>query len=403
MTEPKKKLLVLTSTFPRWQNDTQPVFIHRLCQELLHDYEVDVLCPHYPGLLQTESIGKLRVFRFRYFFERYETLTYGKAMLANLKENQANILLVPFFLFFQIYHIVRLYRTNNYDLIHAHWIIPQGFCVTAVKLLLFRRMKILLTSHGADLYALQGRLLSRIKKMVLDSCNFITVVSETMAEELKKYRISENKIAVSSMGIDLANQFVSTRDHLNREGLIFVGRLEEKKGVEYLIRSISILKADNIKVRLTVVGDGTQRRHLEDLVKRLQLESEIHFTGSIPNTDIPDYLNKAAIFVMPSIIASDGDQEGLGLVAVEAMGCQCAVIASGLDAIRDVVKDNVTGLLVEPKNEKAIAAAIRRLIKDAALAQRIAEAGRNYVLKNYDWKIVGQKYSAIIAQVIAAQ
>ena len=114
------------------------------------------------------------------------------------------------------------------------------------------------------------------------------------------------------------------------------------------------------------------------------------------NQHVPAHLNKAKIAVMPSVIASDGDQEGLGLVAVEAIGCGCVVVASDLPAVRDVIIDGKTGIMAKPASPESLAEAIIKLAADDNLAEKIADQGREYVLKKYDWQHIGNKYREII-------
>ncbi|MGI9262428.1 MAG: glycosyltransferase family 4 protein, partial [Woeseiaceae bacterium] len=125
-----KKLLVLTSTYPRWSGDTEPRFVEYLSQELAKSYEVVVLAPHCDGAARRETLSKdgrsISVHRFRYFIPTLQSLAYEGGILSRIRRNPFRILLVPFFIAAQLYAISVLHRRYRFDAIHAHWIIPQG-------------------------------------------------------------------------------------------------------------------------------------------------------------------------------------------------------------------------------------------------------------------------------------
>ena len=103
---------------------------------------------------------------------------------------------------------------------------------------------------------------------------------------------------------------------------------------------------------------------------------------------------------MPSVVAASGDQEGLGLVAIEAMGCGCAVVASDLPTVRDSVSDGETGLMVSPGDPSDLAAKIATLLVDDELTAKLAANGRRYALEHFDWQRVGDGYAQLIKRML---
>jgi glycosyltransferase involved in cell wall biosynthesis len=122
----------------------------------------------------------------------------------------------------------------------------------------------------------------------------------------------------------------------------------------------------------------------------------VEFTGAVPNAEIPMHYQQARIAVVPSTVAADGDQEGLGLVAVEALGCGCATIVSGLPALEDVVEDEKTGLVFTVDDATDLARKILRLCKNEQLRLQLSKSGREYVANKFDWSYVGNHYLEII-------
>ena len=124
---PKKKLLVLTSTFPRWKNDPKPSFVYDLSKKLANHFDIFVIGPQFPGAKRYENIDNLKIYRFKYFIARFQKLTDMDGILAALTKSKLNYIIIPFFLCAELYALLKYSRNHKPDLIHAHWIIPQGF------------------------------------------------------------------------------------------------------------------------------------------------------------------------------------------------------------------------------------------------------------------------------------
>lgn len=391
--EERPKLLVLTSTFPRWSSDNEPRFIERLSLELAKSFRVVVLAPHCRGSLTHEVIGNglqsIEVHRYRYSIPAWETLAYEGGILDSIRRKPWRFLLLPFFLVSQLFSAIRLHRRYRFDLVHAHWIVPQGLTAVAMRGFTRHVPSVLVTSHGSDLFALRGRILNRLKKWVLKRANAVSVVSEAMKQHCVERQYARNVI-VQSMGADLDSLFVPGDGQLNREGLVYVGRLVEVKGVDQLIRAMALLVKRFPDLGLTIVGDGPLRDELGNLAARLDLQNNIRFSGAVLHEDVPRFLRAAAIFVLPS------RQEGLGLVAVEAMGCGCAVVASDLPSVRDAVIDGKTGLTANAANPEDLAEKITRLLLDEELRNTLANAGRRHAVDHFAWKTVGQRYTELL-------
>ncbi|MGX5201529.1 glycosyltransferase family 4 protein [Aliikangiella sp. IMCC44632] len=400
----RKKILITATTFPLKEADNQPRFIYDLAKNLVPDFDVNVLVPHFPGAKKDEKLGNLKVSRYSYFLERFETLTYGNGILENLKKNKLLFLLIPFLLVAQYRSIYRKVINDDIRLINAHWIIPQGLIAILLKKRFKRKniaLKIVVTSHGGDLFALNYWGFNWLKRWVISNADKTVVVSEAMREycyDAIKVKAS-CKIEVRSMGVDLQNTFVQLQPYKQREGLIFVGRIAEKKGLHVLIQAMQIVTQKYPNTQLTVVGEGSEKAFNQQLAMELSLNSNIEFKGSLAHSEIPVLLNQSRIFVMPSIVSASGDQEGLGLVAVEAMGCGCAVIASDLAAIKDVVIHKRTGIMFKAGSHIELGKALIGLLDDSNQCEEIAQRGHDYANINFDWSMVAKRYTEYFNEI----
>lgn len=362
-----------------------------------------MLAPHAPGAQTEEVLEGIRVHRFRYAPGRLESLAYGGGILPNLREQPLRFLLVPLFLLAQTFAILRLARVYQFDVVHAHWIIPQGLSAALARLLGLRA-PVVLTSHGGDLFALNGRALSALKRWISGRSHGLTVVSSTMRERAASLGLLPlAQIHHISMGVDTEADFQPPAHPAAREGILFVGRLVDKKGIEYLVEAMPTVIAAEPAARLTIVGDGPLATELADRARALGVADAVAFTGAVANHEVPAYLQRAAITVFPSIVTASGDQEGTPVAIMEALACGCAAVVSDYPGARDIIIDGRTGLLVPQKSPEALAQAVLRLYRDPDLRAELGNGGRQHVQHNYDWRVVSARLGQVFEGVLQRQ
>lgn len=394
----RPRLLVLTSTFPRWAGDHEPPFVFELSRRLADVFEVHVLAPHAAGARRAETLAGLRVHRFRYAPEALQQLAYDGGILARLRQRRWRLLLVPCLLAGQWWALRRLLCSQRFDAIHAHWLIPQA--LVAILAGVPDNTALLCTSHGGDLFGLRGRLLGRLKRSILARCTGVTVVSAAMRDEVQRLRPGQ-AVDIIPMGTDLVGCFTPAPT-VAREpnAVLFVGRLVEKKGVGYLIDAVGRLRQHGRPVTLRIAGTGPELDGLHAQAQRLGIACAVDFLGAVDHTHLVELYRLASVAVVPSVVAASGDQEGFGLVIVEAMGCECPVVASRLPAIDDIAIDGHTALLVPPADPAALADAIAAVLDDPAAARQRALAARARVLEHFDWVSISSRYAALLQRLL---
>ena len=404
MTLHRKRILALTSTFPRWSGDTEPPFVLELYRRLTERYRIHVLAPHAPGSSLVEDMDGIRVIRYRYAPLRWENLAYGGGILAKLKQNPLRYGMIPFFILFQLRALHKLLRRYRFDLIHAHWLIPQGLCGALFHVWSKKSSPPLLcTSHGGDLFGLNGKVMQRMKRWVIKNTSAVTTVSNAMRNAVDTLRIDIKKVHVIPMGVDLQQRFVPPSRPRRGRKLLFVGRLVEKKGLRYLIDALPSILAKHPDATLTIVGEGPEKKRLMHKVSAIGIEKQVTFKGAINNAALPGYYQDADIVVFPSVVAEDGDREGFGLVLVEALGCGCAAVVTDLPAMRDIVEDGRTALIVQQKSAGQIADAVTRLLDDPQNRQKLGAAGRQRVVEKFDWSVIADRYANLIDSITFPQ
>jgi glycosyltransferase involved in cell wall biosynthesis len=390
----RTKLLVLTSTFPRYQGDTEPAFVLELCRQLADEFEITVLAPHAHGAQDRETIDGIRIVRFRYAPEGWETLAYNGGIMANLRRNPWLYCMLPAFFFAQLIGLIILIRRIAPDTIHAHWLIPQGIVLATVKT--FGRIKphTVCTAHGSDVITLRGRIWRYLRKWITSRCANTVAVSASLKNTLVSDGCKAGKIQVIPMGADLRHLFTPDQTPRKQAELLFVGRLVPGKGTDILVRAIpSILeKCQNLTV--TIVGDGPELENLRTLSQQLNIMNRVSFTGSVSHETLPAYYRRATMLVAPSLA------EGFGLVPVEALGCGCPVAASDLPSFRGILDSGRAGRFFRPGDPEDLARTVTAMLMDGNERSTAANSGRLHVLSNYDWRVISQLYTSILRPLI---
>jgi glycosyltransferase involved in cell wall biosynthesis len=389
----KKRLLVTASTFPRWKDDTEPKFIYDLCMQLKQHYDVTALVPAAPGARSTETMEGIRVRRFRYFpIAPLQTLAYPGAIVPRIREKKARALLVPFFFIAQYFATRRELR--HCDAVLVNWFVPQGVTQSFLR----RKKPYIVSGLGGDVTSLNGFPFKQLKQRVIDDAGAVTVVSRDLKHTLQtRYRHTQH-VRVIPMGVDLTffgpeHRDEALRTTIGKPIVLFVARLAEKKGARYLLEAMQGLDA-----KLLIVGDGPERAMLEERARQLQLDCD--FLGPKNKTELQSLYASCDVFVAPSVVAADGDKDGLPVAILEAMASGAPIVASDIAGIGEAVADGENGYLTKPGDVEGLSAAIAQVLslgddRYERFSQRsLALAGR------FDFAQIGEEYCKLIDALI---
>ena len=300
--------------------------------------------------------------------------------------------------------LVRRLRTERPAVLHAHFggcaavalplaeTLDLPFVVTyhgldATRTLADRRRKLALTPH---LYVRRaGRLRRRASRFV--------TITEYVKRTLVDQGFPADKIAVLPLGIDTA--YFAAAPEVDREPVVlFVGRLVEKKGAEYLIRAMARVERAVPGARLVVVGDGPLRASLEAEAGRLLQGAQ--FLGRQPPAEVRAWMSRARVFCVPSVTAASGDREGFGVVFLEAQAMGTPIVSSLSGGIPEAVADGETGFLVPERDVEGLAARITTLLSDAATWEAMSQRGQDRVRREFDTARLTGRLEALYDEVI---
>jgi glycosyltransferase involved in cell wall biosynthesis len=205
----------------------------------------------------------------------------------------------------------------------------------------------------------------------------IVAISERIAAVLVEAGVKKEKIRVIHSGIDAA-PFLQLREAKRESDLPVIGTvaaLEERKGHRFLLEAATLLKREGIRAKYRIAGEGGEREALQEMVSAAGLRDEVVLMGFL--SDIPRFLSEIDLFVLPSVY------EGLGVAVLEAMAAGKPVVASSVGGVPELIEDQVTGLLVPPKDPAVLARAISRLLSDRTFARQLAERAREEVQRHF--------------------
>ena len=226
-----------------------------------------------------------------------------------------------------------------------------------------------------------------------------TVNSEATRNELiKRFPGYQDKVRLIPMGVDtglFSHKDVKSkfRRYKNQKIILYVGRLNEQKGIDYLIKSLPFVNKKISNSRLLIIGEGNYKKELQKLAGALNL-TNIEFLGPIPHHKLPDYYNLADVFVLPAVTSKIGT-EGQGLVLAEAMACGACVIGTGTGGIKFLIKNNQNGLLVNERDEHSLADGIVKVLSGDKLRRKLSANGIKFARKNYSWDAIVGKFDKL--------
>ncbi len=400
------RVLTIATTFPRWEGDKEPPFVFDLNKELARKVSLMTLVPHAPGAKKEETLEGVRVIRFPYFFPSHrQNLFYEGGALPKLRSSWLARIQLPFFLLLLFYHMVRCVKRYRINLIHCHWIIPQGWFTVWLRKIL--GVPCLLTAHGGDVFSFKkDSLVARFSRFAIKHANLCSSNTETTRQAILDL-YPKAKVKVIPMGVDTSGFHPNQRrQELKNEwgvkGPLFlaVGRLAEKKGFKYLIQAMPEVLRELPQAKLLLIGEGPEKGELETLIEQLKLGENVILAGGKNREELPSYFASADIFIGPSIVAESGDTEGQGVVFLEAMASGTPVIASNVGGISDVILNGETGILVPQKNPQAIASAVISLYSDVALRERLSLQGREMVESCYSWKASAASFLQLYIDIV---
>jgi glycosyltransferase involved in cell wall biosynthesis len=381
-------LLFLTQTYPRFEGDTAGPFIRDLARGLVRlGDRVTVLAPHAAGMPARWEDRGVETITFRYAPERYEVLGYGRSLEADERVKGGAAIAAPLYAL-GLLRAIR--RARRFDLVHAHWIVPNGVIAAMAG-----RLPLAIGLHGSDVFLAEKPGVRAAAAWALRRSRLLTGCSPELVDRVRALGFPEERSRVIPYGVDVDTFSPGRSVWRERLGIpedapliLSVGRMATKKGFHVLMEALpEILSAG---AHLVLAGGGDL---LPDFQRQAcRFDGRLHLPGPVLRDTLPDLYRAADLFVLPAVHDSKGNVDGLPNVILEAMASGLPVVASGISGIPLAVEDGLTGLLVPERDPAALAGALRKLLADRELAKGMGERGRRKAETELTWDAVASRY-----------
>lgn len=410
------KVLFTTSTMPSSDTDPVPAFVRDEAiwmKRLYPNLDITVLAPHNAySPIQSYAVHEYYdEYRFHYFWPfRFEKLT-GKGIQPALKKHKWLYIELPGLFIAEFFATWKLLRREKYDAVYAHWFTPQA--ITAALAAKLTRTPLVFDTQASDAIVLKK--VPFAHRFVVGICRQAVAYTAPSQQTLDKLLYFTNdtnrdqvlsKLTMVPYGTSVPNIDQKDIDSVvekygleNKKVLYFIGRLVDRKGIDFLIKSFARLYEADSSLCLVIVGDGQMKDELVTLAKSLGVENAIRFTGFLTGTERYGLLGAADVCVIPSVNVGD-QSEGLPVVFMEAATIGKPVVLSDATGAHEVASDGKDAFIVEAGNVESLTDGIDRALKligGKSEEREIFTHNVRILGKTFQWEsIAKRRYDALI-------
>jgi glycosyltransferase involved in cell wall biosynthesis len=402
---------MVTSSYPKFEGDVTAPFIESIAASIAAERnDVHVLAPYHPDVRREPYEKGVRLHFFKYSpFKHLNIWGYAESLEADVRVKGAIFPLTPLVFASSFAALWRLTARIKFDIMHGHWVIPNG--PVAAIMARLRRLPLVISLHGSDVFlAEQSRLLSAVARWCFRSASAITAPSEDLRQRAIRVGAPAARCHLVPYGVD-PGQFTRIEGAgpmLRKElGLppdapvIFaVGRMVYKKGFEYLIRAVPAILREHPNAKIVLAGGGDLEPRLLSLVKQLGVEKSVIMPGWVSRDKLPIYFSGCDLFVLPSVVDQQGNVDGLPNTLLEAMASAKPVVATSVAGVPLAVKDGDNGLLVPEKQPGELSSAINLLLHAPELRVQYGEASRRRVEDELNWQTTATTFISLYKAAI---
>lgn len=284
-----------------------------------------------------------------------------------------------------LYRAIPFVDKEPYDVIHCQFG-TLGLIGQSLRDIVSPKAKLITSFRGYDASKYIQRYGDNIYHQLFDAGDFFLANCEYFRRHLIRLGCDNQKIVVHFSGIDCSRFCFSPR-HLppgQRVRVVTVGRLVEKKGIEYSIRAIAKLAKVNQTIEYTIVGDGPLKEDLQRLIQELDVSNVVKLFGWKQQQEVIEILNQAHIFIAPSVTSKDGDQDAPVNTLKEAMAMGLPVVGTQHGGIPELVEEGISGFLVPERDVNSLAEKLDYLIRHPEVWPQMGRAGRMYVEEHFE-------------------
>jgi len=392
------KICTLTHTYPRFTDDINAPFVENLMEHIARlGNDVSVLTAYDPAWNRNPGDHTVDLRTYRYIWpEKMHILGYSRTIEGNIRFRKRVLFLSPFLFLAAYRSFLALVKEKKPDMLHAHWILPNGWIAARVSRA--TGVPLLIQLHGSDVFtAEKNALFRRMARSAAAQASYILSPSPDLTARLGVIGIDTSKIGLVPNTVEKDFSADVTEDDAlglrNTLGIppgntvvLAMGRMVHVKGFTYLLEAFARIAGEFPDVTLVLAGGGVLFDDMKRRSVELGIGDRVVMPGAVMRDKVPLYFKAADIFVIPSVRHESGAVDGLPVVVPEAMATGLPVIGSDLSGIPVVVKDGRNGILVGERDVDGLFAAMRRLLVNPDERKAFGESSRRIVERfvNYD-------------------
>jgi colanic acid/amylovoran biosynthesis glycosyltransferase len=299
-----------------------------------------------------------------------------------------------------LYSVIPLLKSQPYDIIHCQ------FGMYGVDGMILRDVgaikgKLITSFRGYDISWYVKACGENVYDKLFVKGDFFLANCEFFRKRAIQLGCDEKKIVVHGSGIDCSRFTYKPRyPHPDGIRIVTTGRLVEKKGIEYAIRAVAKVARLHQNIEYNIIGDGYLKEHLQQIISELNLADKVKLLGWKNQKEIIEILDKAHVFIAPSVTAEDGNQDAPVNTLKEAMAMGLPVIGTLHGGIPELVENGISGFLVPERDVDAIAEKVDYFIEHPEVWEQMGKAGRVYVEEHYDINRLNDELVEIYQQVV---
>jgi phosphatidyl-myo-inositol dimannoside synthase len=402
------RVLALTSSYPRYDGDATAPFIESITTHTAAlGHEVHLVLPEHHDWSRPAAEGGVHFHPYRYSpLRTWTPWGYSQSLEGGVKLHRSLYALAPLVFLSGVRACSRLAKGQRFDLVHAHWLVPNGLIGSAASARI--GLPLVISLHGSDISVSErSRWLGALVRRSFARADAVTAPSEDLLDRARRLGatgtlelIPYGADADALHGDEASGLRVRERLGLERENVMVLGlgRFVHWKGFDVLIDAVAQVTASAPDVRLVFAGDGDLRDELMLRVRARELESCVTFAGMVLRDEVPAFLAAADVVAVPSV-HYQGYVDGLPNVALEAMASAKPVVATRVGGLPQVIRDGDNGFLVEERDVAGLATAILTLAHDPPLRRRMGDRGHALVRESLNWNEVGRRFDAVYERV----
>ena len=406
------RILMIATSYPKYAGDATAPFIAEIAAGVAaYDQDVRLILPAHRDFQHPTFERGVELIVYTYApHPSLAVWGYAEALHADVGLRRNTLLALPFGVGASFIALVRQVMRTRPDIIHAHWVLPNGLPALLAAWLF--GIPLVVSMHGSDVaMAERNRLFGTITKWIFGKAAAATACSGDLQQRAIALGASPTTTSVLPYGVTVDafspaladREWVSVRYGIPQTAplVVAVGRFVHKKGFGVLIEALSAIRKKYPDVRLVLAGYGDLHAEFAQCAAENGVADALCMPGQVSRTDVARLIASADIYCVPSVHDSSGNVDGLPNSLLEGMSAGCAIVASAIAGIPDVLSDGVDALLIPPGDSVALSDACIRLFDTPALRSRLGSAARERVLNGLTWPAMAQTLVGIYAKVLS--